>query len=85
MERCKFNDTPEENHNSWSLKRVPESVSETPHTVCGRCFGSDIVWSASDFFFSSFHTDKQVGKMLLNLTTYFSFLLLFLNYHQCIT
>lgn len=50
MERCKFNDTPEENHNSWWLKLVPESVSETPHTVCGRCFGSDIVWSASDFF-----------------------------------
>lgn len=49
MERCKFNDTPEENHNSWWLKLVPESVSETPHTVCGRCFGSDIVWSASDF------------------------------------
>lgn len=64
MERCKFNDTPEENHNSWWLKLVPESVSETPHTVCGRCFGSDIVWSGSDFFFFSFHTDKQVGKML---------------------
>lgn len=51
MERCKFNDTPEENHNSWWLKLVPESVSETPHTVCGRCFGSDIVWSGSDFSF----------------------------------
>lgn len=28
-----FNDTPEENHNSWWLKLVPESVSETLRAV----------------------------------------------------